>query len=233
MIRRRWPWMLAGTLRTLQNATHNGDYANPLVMVMGRVTEVSPADEAKIVELVCVAIDAAREQMTTEASWERLERYFYEQMLTGSETLPTRIVLVWAEAGHPAADRAIRRYAATMMDRGRDGELLVQIRAYVIKVLLQPFVPYPQGRHVVQNLMRDAWLPTVVTHVARCTGLPPTRSASTATPSAAYFIAKGMKRSGLKITEREVNRVHWRRNNLAARIEAAMPQIPSTIKEII
>ena len=64
------------------------------------------------------------------------------------------MVLAWADAGHPSADRAVRLYAAEMVDQGRDGELLVQVKAYVVKTLLRPFVPYPRGRNVVQNLMR-------------------------------------------------------------------------------
>ncbi len=113
---------------------------------MARITEVSPADEARVIEIVCMEIDAVRETITSEASWKRLESYFYEQMLQGSQTLPTRVVLAWAEAGHPAADRAIRHYAATMVDQGREGELLVQVRNYIVKTLLEPFVPYPRGR---------------------------------------------------------------------------------------
>jgi hypothetical protein len=79
-------------------------------------------------------------------------------------------------------------------------------------------------------MMRDIWLPMVVQNVADGTGLNPTRSSNTTTPSAAYFVSRGMKRKGFKMKEREVNRIYWNRGKIAARLEAAMPQIPSTIK---
>jgi hypothetical protein len=196
---------------------------------MKRITEVSPADEAKVVDFICTEIDNARERLTSEASWDRLAQFFYEALL-GRHTLSAAVVLAWADAGHPSADRAVRLYAAEMHDQGRERDLLVQVKAYVVKTLLRPFVPFPRGRHVVQNLMRDIWLPMVVQRVADGTGLAPTRSASTAEPSAAYFVAAGLKKRGFKIKEREVNRIYWNRKQIAARLEASMPGIPSTIK---
>jgi hypothetical protein len=191
---------------------------------MGRKTEVSPADAARVVDIVCTEIDNAREKITSEASWARLEEYFYQGMREG-ETLSTAQVLAWAEAGHPAADRAIRRFAAEMMDRDRESELLVQVRGYVVKTLLRPFLPYPQGRHVVQNLMRDIWLPAVVQRAADGTGLQPTRSAASTQPSAAYFVSIALGKKGLKLKEQQVSRIYWARNKIAAELEATMPAV--------
>ena len=40
-----------------------------------------------------------------------------------------------------------------------------------------------------------------------------------------------MKRRGFKLTERQMNRIYWDRNKVAAELEASMPPIdPSTIK---
>jgi hypothetical protein len=197
--------------------------------MMARLTKVAPADEARVVDLICTEINTTRDRITGEASWDRLAQFLYETLL-GRHTLSSAVVLAWAEAGHPAADRAIRIYAAEMVDNGRETELLVQVKAYVVKTLLRPFVPFPRGRHVVQNLMRDVWLPMVMQNVADGTGLPVTRGASSATPSIAYFTALAFKRMGIRIKERQLNRIFWRRNKVAARLEASMPQIPSTIK---
>jgi len=197
---------------------------------MTRRTEVAPADEAKVVSIICTEIDKARERITAEASWQRLGQYFYEALLQ-RRTLPAAWVLEWAQAGHPAADRAVRRYAAEMIDESRESEWLAQVRGHVVKLLLRPPVPFPRGRHVVQNLMRDIWLPAVVQRVADGTGLPPTRGANTVTPSAAYFVTLAMKCKGFKLTERQMNRIYWDRNKVAAELEASMPLIdPSTIK---
>jgi hypothetical protein len=45
-----------------------------------RITEVSAADSARVVDLVCMEIDNARERVTTEASWETLEEFFHKQL---------------------------------------------------------------------------------------------------------------------------------------------------------
>jgi hypothetical protein len=182
--------------------------------MMARITEVSPAAEAAVVDIICTEIDNAQSRITSEASWDRLAQFFYEALL-GRHTLSAAVVLAWADAGHPAADRAVRLYAAEMVDQGRDNELLVQVKAYIVKTLLRPFVPFPRGRHVVQNLMRDIWLPMVLQHVANGTGLAPTRSGGTAAPSVAYFASLAMKKKGHK---------------LPPALECSMPQIPSTIK---
>jgi hypothetical protein len=196
---------------------------------MRRITAMSAADEAKVVDIVCSDLDKVREMITSEASWQRLQDFFYEAML-GRNTLAAATVIAWADAGHPAADRAVRRYAAEMVDQGRESELLVQVRAYIVKTMLQPFLPFPRGRHVVQNHMRDIWIPLVVRRVAKSTGLPATRSASTKEPSAAFLLAAGLKKRGFKVKEREVNRIYWNRSKLAERLAMSMPQIPSTIK---
>ena len=117
---------------------------------------MSPGDRAKVIDIICSEVDNARERITSEAGWQRLEQFFHDELLRG-QTLSAAQVLAWAEAGHPAADRAIRLYAAEMIDRGCESALLVQVKAYVAN--LQPFLPYPRGRHVVQNLMRDIPFP--------------------------------------------------------------------------
>ena len=196
---------------------------------MGRITEVAPADEAKIVDLLCREIDNARERITSEASWARLEQFFFEKLVQEKTALWGAQLVAWAEAGHPAAHRALRRYGREMKERSRFDDILVTVRAYLIKTDDQPFVPFPRGRHVVQNLMRNLWIVAVMQNAAIGTGVDPTRGASTATPSIAYFLARAMKRKGFRHTkERELNRIYWGRGELAAALEASMPRIALT-----
>src|SRR5258708_39348863 len=137
---------------------------------MRRWTEVSTADTARVVDLICQEIDKAREYITSEASWERLAQFFYEQ-LVHEQVLASVVIVKWAEAGHPAADRAIRRFGREMGERSRFDDMLVSVRSYYLKTAGQPFVPFPQGRHVVANMMRDLWLPAVTARVAESTRL--------------------------------------------------------------
>src|SRR5262245_1769874 len=152
---------------------------------MARKTQMLAA-EIKVIELTCEMIDRVADRITAEASWDMLTKFFYDE-LVHNRTLSTAQILAWAEAGHPAADRALRRHAAEMIDSGREGQLLAQVKAYAVKMLIKPFVAFPRGRHVVQTLMRDIWLPMVVQRVADGTGLSPTRSLSAVEPSAAFL----------------------------------------------
>jgi hypothetical protein len=200
---------------------------------MARITEVQPAYEAAVVDLIGIEIDNARERITSEASWERLEEFFYQQLVHERDDVRVSrslVIVAWAEAGHPAAHRAVWRFAREMGQRSRFDNMLVAIRHYVLKTPDQSFIPFPRGRHVVQNMMRDIWLPKVIENAAEGTGLPATRSASTEAPSIGYFTALAMKKRRVKLKEREINRIYWNRNKIAARLEASMPQIPSSIK---
>ena len=187
------------------------------------------ADTKKVIDLICRMINDAREHVTSEASWERLTEFFYGQLVCehfGHETvLSSEFIVAWADAGHPAADRAIRHFGREMGERSRFDEMLVRVRNYCLKTEGQPFVPFPRGRHVVQHLMRDIWLPGLVGRVAEGTGLERTRSPDNPTPSAAYLIHRAHERMGIKLGEQEINRIDWRRHKLAAALEASMPEI--------
>jgi hypothetical protein len=192
---------------------------------MRRWTEVSPADTNKVVDLICQEIDKARERITNEASWGRLAQFFYDQ-LVHEQVLPSAVIVAWAEAGHPAADHAIRRFGREMGERSRFDDMLVSVRSYYLKTNGQPFAPFPQGRHVVAHMMRDIWLPALADRVAEGTGLERTRSASNPTPSVAYLIHLTHKKKEVKLSEREINRILWRRHKLAGVLETSMPKIP-------
>jgi hypothetical protein len=85
--------------------------------------EISTATENQIVDLICAAIDEAREKITTEAGWARLQQYF-EEALAGQNSLSALLVVAWARAGHPAAHSAIIRHVGLMMDDHRYAEVL-------------------------------------------------------------------------------------------------------------
>jgi hypothetical protein len=185
--------------------------------------------EAEIINIIVELIDAARERITTGESRLYLEQFFYEA-LRGRKTLPAATVIAWADAGNPVADRAVRRYGAEVLDQGREAELTALVRAQLVKLLLRPPVPYPQGRHVLANLLRDFWLPMLMQNVAAALHVPATRAADRAgsaiAPSAGSLIAKALARRGVKLSERQINRIYWERERLWADLESSMPPIP-------
>lgn len=197
-----------------------------------RITEVSPVDAARLVDLLCQEYDNACDKLTTEASWERLSRFFLDKLRhSTSSPIPgvewATIIVEWARAGHPAADRAIRLYGREMGEQSRFDDMLVSVRAYYLETSGKPFIPFPQGRHVVANMMRNIWLPMLIDHVADATGLAATRSGANPAPSVAYFVALMAKKKGIKrLKEPQINRIYWKREKLPAAIEASMPKIP-------
>jgi hypothetical protein len=63
---------------------------------------------------------------------------FYARLCDG--TADQFALVTMADDGNRAADLALRRYAADFMDRGRWAELSTQVRAYVVRVLVKPFL---------------------------------------------------------------------------------------------
>lgn len=115
---------------------------------MARITEVAPADEAKIVASICEQIDKHAESATSEASWSRFTQFFYDELSYEFSAQRTRWlrsvnIVKWAEAGHPAADRAIRRFARDMAERSHFDDMQVSVRHYFLETAEQPFVPSP------------------------------------------------------------------------------------------
>jgi hypothetical protein len=193
--------------------------------MMVRLTEVTPADEARIVDIICGQIDIVQERLTSDAGRQALERGLYDLLHRGA--LPVAAVLAWARAGHPAADAAVRRYAYELWHARQ--QLSPDVEAYAMGVVIEPIIPkYPPG-HVktVDTWVRDIGIAILVKLCAEGTGLPATRSRTTTAPSAAFFVSKALKRKGHKLKEQAVNRIHWAQDKLAARLEAVMPALPS------
>jgi hypothetical protein len=195
-----------------------------------RITEVSPADKARMVDLLSQEYDNVCDRLTTPAAWERLRQYFLGKLRlfgatpTASDDWPTSIV-EWARAGHPAADRALRDYGREMGEQSRFDHMLVCVRSYYLDTSGKPFVPFPRGRHVVANMMRNIWTEVVLDNVAAATGLSATRSNTTSVPSVAYFLFLMAKKKRIKLKEQEINRIYWDRKKLSGLIEASMPKI--------
>jgi len=95
--------------------------------------------------------------MTSEAGRALLQQQALRALHEG--TYPTAQVIEAADAGHPAADWAVRRYAAEFFAAGRERELLVQVRAYAVQSLVRhPGDDWPERRHAAEVIDQDRWL---------------------------------------------------------------------------
>lgn len=199
---------------------------------MRRLTDISPVEETRLVGLIGEEIDKVADSFTSEAGWERLTRHFLDMLrASASKASPVegvswaKIIVEWARAGHPSADRALRRYGREMGEHDRFDQMLVSVRAYCLEAADKRFNPFPRGRHAVGSLMRNLWIPALLDHVADATGMPATRSGGNPAPSIAYLLSQAYKKKGVRLKETEINRIYWARAKLPATMEASMPLI--------
>jgi len=100
--------------------------------------------------------DLVHEIMSSEAGRVLLAQ---EALLALHEgTYPTARVIEAADAGHPGADWAVRRYAAEFFAAGRERELLAQVRAYVVQALVRhPGDDWSARRYAAEVIDQGRW----------------------------------------------------------------------------
>jgi hypothetical protein len=190
-----------------------------MVMMMARKTNVPALIEAEIVSTIVHWCDLVGDLMTSEAARRITEHNILQRLQAG--TLATTTVIAMAEAGHQGADIALRTYAATFIDAGREPELSAQVRAYAVRSLLRPVVTYPKGRKVIDTWTRDIGIAVMVTLAAARWSMPATRGRTTEEPAAAYFVSLALRKRGIaKLKEQQVARIYREHTALAARLAA-------------
>ena len=156
--------------------------------------------------------------LTSEAG-QRVMQHKFEQALAASgkddpETIA--IVVALAEAGHRSAYFAARDYAARLLEH--EPNIPATVRAYLIRLLYMPPPGHPEGRdEVVDHLTRDIAIAVMVQVAAGRWSLPKLNS-SQRRKSAACFVALVFTRRGIKLTERQIRRIHQQRPQLAQRL---------------
>jgi hypothetical protein len=190
---------------------------------------ISKAAMEEHVDALCADIDRTRDRFESERSWETV-RASLVRLLQCRETFATEWIVLLGEAGFWPAHRALLDYTGDMDNQRRSGELLERVAGYKVKALLSgDFRPLPRGRHMIQHLLRDAFIPLLVDAAALRAGVPPTRNRASRiheTPSGALLVHLALKKRGIKLSETRVNRLYWARWGLAQRLVEALPPLP-------
>ena len=180
-------------------------------------------EEERIITRLDGLADKFADMITTEACRDHLQQGLYELLHTG--TLAVAQVRQWAEGGNPAADLALRRYAAEQIDLGRE---TVQLKDFAIRRLLDPFIlKYPKGHSIADTWVRDIVIRAIMDVVADETGLPPTRNRVTETPSVGSFVHLLARKRGWRLKEQQINRIYYGHKEMAACLDASMPTLGS------
>jgi hypothetical protein len=192
---------------------------------------VPDAEAEKIVEWLCSAWRACRNEMTAEAFWASWEKFFYGKLALRDTDLTEKIVN-WARRRHPVADGALRRYIKHMVDRGQGDDMLCQVQAYLVDAIDKAPAPYPKRGHpAVTFIKKRAWFQLVLDLGSLLTGLPQTRNDTLAdspvSPSIAYYLSLALRRLTKEgadpLKEQRINKIYWKRNELPSILEASMP----------
>jgi hypothetical protein len=174
-------------------------------------------EEAAIIDQLAHWFDLVSAFTTSEAGQRIVQNDLCRQLHAGkAATLPTAEVIAMADAGHVPAKLSLRSYAATLIDQGRESELLAQTRGYVVKALLEPIVGYPRGysKTVIDNFGRDIAISVLVDMAVERWPLPTRR--------AAHFVALVLRKRGMALGAQQVRRIHRDRKTLATRLAAFM-----------
>lgn len=122
------------------------------------------AQEAKVIQYLTMFRDQIRDRLSASAGHEFFEDYFFEKLVTFDATVinqdelsPEEIVKV-ARAGHPAADRALFRFADKAMVVDRWHEAPMPVREYIRERMrhgeMSPGYP-PRVPRTVDHFVRD------------------------------------------------------------------------------
>jgi hypothetical protein len=180
---------------------------------------LSAMEEERIIARLEGLVDKFAGMITTEACRNHLQQGLYELLHAG--TLAVAQVREWAEGGNPAADLALRRYAAEQIDQGRE---TVQLKDFAIKRLLDPFIlNYSKGHTLADTWVRDIVIRVIMDVVSDETGLPPTRGRVTKAPSVGSFVHLLAQKRSWRLREQQINRIYHGYKHLAACLDAAMP----------
>ena len=188
--------------------------------MMARRNDVPALLATEIADSISHWYDLIGAAMTSEAGRQMIQEDICARLHAG--TIETAVVIAMADAGHRGADLALRAYAATYIDAGREPELSAQVRGYAVKSLLRPIVTYPRGHNIADTLTRDIGISVLIDLTAKRWSLPATRGRHTEEPSAANFVSLILRKRGIKLKEARVNRIHWEHDKLAARLATSV-----------
>jgi len=173
------------------------------------------AEAATIIDTLVHWYDLISAVTTSEAGQRIVQNDLCRQLHAGKEaTLPTAEIIAMADAGHLCAKLALRAYAATLIDQGREAELLAQTRGYVVKALLEPIVGYPRGysKTVVDDLGRDIAIGALVDVAIERLSLRKTQAAD--------YLSVALRKRGIALGRQQILRIYRNRRTLAARLAA-------------
>jgi hypothetical protein len=203
------------------------------MLTSGLPATFAEAEEREIIAALEQWYSHIAVRLISEAAHEVMRDEFYQLERGNGASAPrasiVAMIVDMADAGHPAADHALRVYIHAAIDADRFNDLPVQIRAYAQRALRRPPLPpgYPSNRPQVANsFIRDLSIGWLIDEVVRCWPQVPQFYSSQTRHSAAWLLALVFTRNGIKLAEQQVRRIYKGRQTIHRRLaEFLFPRV--------
>jgi hypothetical protein len=197
------------------------------------MARVFPPGQEVIIEQLGDLYDQVRGRIDVAAVRQTLEGYWFDKLMLNDPN-STLQVIAWADGTEQfpkaVAERALWRFIQHLNETKRlhAPETLPSVQSYLSRKAGVALTPYPQGRWAVNTVLRDSFLPWMLYFKSVQTGYPPTRDDASPKdrPSIASLLAVALKRRRIKLKERAINDIYFRRFREQSIFEAAMPLLP-------
>jgi hypothetical protein len=184
------------------------------------------AEEASIVDAVDAWFVRIADKLGSDGGHTAVRDDIYRQLERGADaSLPLDYIIDMGDAGHPAADHALRAYIHAAIDADRFAELPLQLRAYNQRSLRRPPAPigYPSNSpQVVNDFVRDIAIHLLTDQIVLRWPHVPKGYSSRTRHSAAFLLALVFDQHGVKLSERQVRRIYLGRRTLGRRLAEFM-----------
>jgi hypothetical protein len=170
------------------------------------------AEEREIIAAVEQWVSLIAAKLNSEATHEIIRAEMIHQLERGTgASVPIAHIIAMADAGHPAADDALRVYIHGAIDAKRFDDLPVQVQGYAMRALRRPSLPpgYPSNRSQVANdYTRDAAVGLLIDEIVRRWPQVPKFHSSRTRHSAAWLLALVFTRNGIVLGDAQVRRIY-------------------------
>jgi hypothetical protein len=184
-------------------------------------TSFDAAREAAITAVVEYWYGLIAAALSSEAGQLAVQGDIYRQVKAGdAAALPLDYIVAMADAQHPPADHALRRFIHEHIDADAFAELPVQLRAFAQRSLRRPpAAGYPSNApQVVTDLTRDIAICILIDQIAARWPDVPKLYSTGRRRSAAAYVGLVFTWHGTKLAEKTVRRIYGARPTLARRL---------------
>lgn len=189
------------------------------------------AEEGEIIAALEQWVSLFADRLNSEGAHEIIRAEMLHQLERGTgASVPIANIIAMADAGHPAADDALRIHIHAAIDAKRFDGLPVQVQGYAMRTLRRSSLApgYPSNRSQIANdYTRDAAIGyLLIDEIVRRWPEVPQLYSSQTRHSAAWLVALVFRRHGIELKEQQVRRIYKGRQAITRRLANFLMGLP-------